>query len=42
VETVDQYEQALKDALSSQCGALIEARIDPSGYQQQFDAIREL
>ncbi|MEW6673056.1 MAG: thiamine pyrophosphate-binding protein [Thermodesulfobacteriota bacterium] len=42
VETVDQYRQVLKGALSSPCGVLIEARIDPSGYQKQFDVIREL
>lgn len=42
VETVDQYRKALKGALSNPHGVLIEARIDPSGYQKQFDAIREL
>ncbi|MDF1594168.1 MAG: thiamine pyrophosphate-binding protein [Desulfobacterales bacterium] len=42
VETVDQYRQALKSALSNPHGVLVEARIDPSGYQKQFDAIREL
>ena len=33
---------ALTDALSNPRGVLIEARVDPSGYQKQFDAIREL
>jgi acetolactate synthase-1/2/3 large subunit len=42
VETVAQYKQALKNALTNQRGVLIEARIDPSGYQKQFDVIREL
>lgn len=42
VENVDQYRQALTDALGNSSGVLIEARIDPSGYQKQFDAIREL
>ena len=42
VETVDQYRQALKNGLSNPQGVLIEARIDPGGYQKQFDAIREL
>jgi len=42
VETVDQYKQALANALINKCGVLIEARIDPSGYQKQFDVIREL
>jgi acetolactate synthase-1/2/3 large subunit len=42
VATVDQYRRALKGALSNPRGVLIEARIDPSGYQKQFDAIREL
>lgn len=42
VETVAQYKQALKNALTNQRSVLIEARIDPSGYQKQFDVIREL
>jgi len=42
VETVGQYRTALKEALANPRGVLIEARIDPSGYLKQFDAIREL
>jgi acetolactate synthase-1/2/3 large subunit len=42
VETVAQYRQALKKALANQRGVLIEARIDPGGYQRQFSVIRDL
>lgn len=42
VETVAQYRKALKEALANSRSVLIEARIDPSGYLKQFDAIREL
>jgi acetolactate synthase-1/2/3 large subunit len=42
VQTVAQYRQALKKALTNQRGMLIEARIDPAGYQKQFNVIRDL
>ncbi|OGA32842.1 MAG: hypothetical protein A3G80_09690 [Betaproteobacteria bacterium RIFCSPLOWO2_12_FULL_62_13b] len=42
VGTETEYADALKEALQSNCFTLIEARIDPSQYAAQFDAIREL
>jgi acetolactate synthase-1/2/3 large subunit len=42
VNNVDEYRRALKSALANPNGVLIEARIDPSGYEKQFDVIREL
>lgn len=42
VGTEAEYAAALREALQSGAFALIEARIDPSQYPAQFDAIREL
>lgn len=42
VGTEAEYADALKEALTSKVLTLIEARIDPSQYAAQFDAIREL
>ena len=42
VGTEAEYADALKEALTSNVLTLIEARIDPSRYAAQFDAIREL
>ncbi len=42
VGTETEYADALKGALTSEVLTLIEARIDPSRYAAQFDAIREL
>ncbi len=42
VGTEAEYADALKDALTSKGLTLIEARVDPSQYAAQFDAIREL
>ncbi len=42
VGTEGEYADALKEALTSEVLTLIEARIDPSRYAAQFDAIREL
>jgi acetolactate synthase-1/2/3 large subunit len=42
VGTEAEYADALKDALTSKGLTLIEARVDPSQYTAQFDAIREL
>lgn len=42
VGTEAEYAEALKEALQSNVLTLIEARIDPSQYAAQFDAIREL
>ena len=42
VGTEEEYAVALKDALQSNRLSVIEARIDPSQYPAQFDAIREL
>lgn len=40
--TETEYAQALAEALRSKVLTVIEARIDPSRYPEQFDAIREL
>ena len=40
--TEAEYAQALTEALQSKVLTVIEARIDPSQYPAQFDAIREL
>ena len=42
VGTESEYADALKEALRSERFTLIQARIDPSQYPAQFDAIREL
>ena len=42
VTTEVEYIGALKEALHSETLTVIEARIDPSRYADQFDAIREL
>ena len=42
VGTEAEYAGALKEALHSSTLTVIEARIDPSRYAAQFDAIREL
>ena len=42
VGTEAEYTVALKEALTSKVLTLIDARIDPSQYPTQFDAIREL
>ncbi len=42
VGTEAEYAVALKEALQSKAFTLIHARIDPSRYGDQFDAIREL
>ena len=42
VGTEAEYAVALKDALQAQVFTVIHARIDPSQYAAQFDAIREL
>jgi len=42
VGTEEEYAVALKEALKSNRLSVIEARIDPSQYPAQFDAIREL
>jgi thiamine pyrophosphate-dependent acetolactate synthase large subunit-like protein len=42
VGTEAEYAAALREALQSEVFTLIEARIDPSRYAEQFDAIREL
>jgi acetolactate synthase-1/2/3 large subunit len=42
VDTEAEYAGALKEALRSSTLTVIEARIDPSRYADQFDAIREL
>jgi thiamine pyrophosphate-dependent acetolactate synthase large subunit-like protein len=42
VATEAEYADALKEALRSSTLTVIEARIDPSRYADQFDAIREL
>ena len=42
VGTETEYAQALKEALRSNVLTVIEARVDPSEYPAQFDAIREL
>jgi acetolactate synthase-1/2/3 large subunit len=42
VGTEAEYAGALKEALHSGTLTVIEARIDPSRYADQFDAIREL
>lgn len=42
VGTEAEYADALKEALRSSTLTVIEARIDPSRYADQFDAIREL
>ncbi|MDI6809812.1 MAG: thiamine pyrophosphate-binding protein [Candidatus Eisenbacteria bacterium] len=42
VGTEAEYSDALKEALGSNRFTLIQARIDPSQYAAQFDAIREL
>ena len=42
VSTEVEYAGALKEALRSSTLTVIEARIDPSRYAEQFDAIREL
>lgn len=44
VETEDELRQAIRYALASTNGmpSIIEARIDPSSYHKQFEAIREL
>ncbi len=42
VGTEAEYTLALKDALKSAVFTVIHARIDPSQYAAQFDAIREL
>ncbi|HSB71565.1 MAG TPA: thiamine pyrophosphate-binding protein [Candidatus Methylomirabilis sp.] len=42
VGTEAEYADALKEALGSTVLTLIQARIDPSRYPDQFDAIREL
>jgi acetolactate synthase-1/2/3 large subunit len=42
VGTEAEYADALKEALRSTVLTVIEARIDPSQYPAQFDAIREL
>ena len=41
VGTEAEYADALKEALHSGTLTVIEARIDPSQYAAQFDAIRE-
>ena len=40
--TPEQYRQALQQALDSPTGAIVEARINPAGYMEQFDVIRDL
>ncbi|MBP1155838.1 MULTISPECIES: thiamine pyrophosphate-binding protein [unclassified Paenibacillus] len=44
VDTEDELRQAIRSALGSTNGmpSIIEARIDPSSYHKQFEAIREL
>lgn len=44
VDTEDELRQAIRCALASTNGmpSIIEARIDPSSYHEQFEAIREL
>ena len=42
VETEAQYADALKEAIASRALTVIDARLDPSRYADQFDAIREL
>ncbi|MBI2358693.1 MAG: hypothetical protein HYV04_07255 [Deltaproteobacteria bacterium] len=42
VGTEAEYAGALKEALTSKVLTLIVARVDPSHYAAQFDAIREL
>lgn len=42
VSTAQEYERALKEALTSNVITVIDARVDPSQYRAQFDAIREL
>jgi TPP-dependent trihydroxycyclohexane-1,2-dione (THcHDO) dehydratase len=42
VGTEAEYVDALKEALHSGTLTIIEARIDPSQYAAQFDAIREV
>jgi thiamine pyrophosphate-dependent acetolactate synthase large subunit-like protein len=42
VGTEAEYGDALNEALHSSTLTVIEARIDPSRYPAQFDAIREL
>jgi acetolactate synthase I/II/III large subunit len=42
VGTEAEYAEALKKALQSNTLTVIQARVDPSGYSAQFDAIREL
>jgi acetolactate synthase-1/2/3 large subunit len=44
VETEDELRQAIRQALASKNGmpSIIEAKIDPSSYHEQFEAIREL
>jgi acetolactate synthase I/II/III large subunit len=42
VETEAEYESALREALRSRTITVIDARLDPSRYTAQFDAIREL
>lgn len=37
-----EYADILKEALNSPTFTLIQARIDPGRYADQFDAIREL
>jgi acetolactate synthase-1/2/3 large subunit len=42
VETEAEYAAVLKEALASKVFTVIQARVDPSRYPDQFDAIREL
>ncbi len=42
VSSEAEYARALEEALKSDVLTVIDARIDPSGYPAQFDAIREL
>jgi acetolactate synthase-1/2/3 large subunit len=42
VETEAEYAAALKEALASRVLTVIQARVDPGRYADQFDAIREL
>jgi len=42
VSTEAEYADALKEALRSRVLTVIDARVDPSQYANQFDAIREL
>ena len=42
VETEAEYAAALKEALASKVFTVIRARVNPSRYPDQFDAIREL